>query len=138
MNAEARADLRDAICAECGARCVPGQTHLEHNAGWKKKLLMWDWHDLSYDGYLGWDLVESGGRKHPPFVKLTIRNKVDKSSDDITREFDDVATGKFYSRDFSLSGSMFVSDGEVYEAGWWFQKREDAYAFIKRYGGHAE
>ena len=138
MNAEARADLRDAICAECGARCVPGQSHLDHNAGWKKKLLMWVWHDVSFDGYPGWDLVESGGEKHPPFVRLTIRNKVNKSSEDITREFDDIATGKFYSRDFSLNGSMYVGDGEFYDAGWWFQKREDAYEFIKLYGGHAE
>jgi hypothetical protein len=138
MTADGRADLRDAICAECGARCVPGQTHLEHSAGWKKKLLMWDWHDVSFDGYPGWDLVESAGQKHPPFVRLTICNKVDKSSEDITREFDDVATGKFYSRDWSQSGLPYVSDGEVYEAGWWFQKRGDAYEFIKRYGGCAE
>lgn len=151
-----RADLRDARCAECGARCVPGQTHLEHNAGWIKKLLMWDWHEVVQDGYPGWDLVGEGididealrervvvalagggHHKHPPFVKLAIKNKVDKSSEDISREFDDIATGRFYSRDWSRQGSPFVHDGEVYDAGWWFQKREDAYTFIKLYGGIA-
>ncbi len=32
-HSSGRADLRDARCVECGARCIPGQTHLEHNAG---------------------------------------------------------------------------------------------------------
>lgn len=136
-HASGRADLRDARCGECGARCIPGQTHLEHNAGWKKKLLMWDWYDVAHDGYPGWDLVAPGGGndRHPPFVKLAIKNKTDKSSEDISREFDDVAVGRFYSRDWSREGSPFVRDGEVYDAGWWFQKREDAYTFVKLYGG---
>lgn len=142
-----RSDLRDARCAECGARCVPGLSHMEHNAGWKKKLLRWDWHEVVLDGYPGWDLVDAprGEAKHPPFVRLSIRNKTDKSSLDISREFDDVAVGRFYSRDWTDSsrgwtdsGLPFVDDGEVYSAGWWFQKREDAYAFIRKYGGSAE
>lgn len=140
MSAVGRADLRDATCAECGARCVPGQSHLEHNAGWRKKVLMWDWHEIALAGYPGWDLVDPGAgyEKRPPFVKLAIRNKVDKDSDDIDREFDDIATGKFYSRDFSRDGSVYVGEGEYYDAGWWFQKRADAYTFMKLYGGHAE
>ncbi len=133
-----RADLRDARCSDCGAACVPGETHLQHNAGWIKKVLTWDWHEVSMAGYPGWDLVESGGEKHPPFVKLAIRNKKDKSSEDITREFDDVAKGRFYGRDWSRDGSVFVRDNEVYDAGWWFQKREDAIEFMKRYGGVAQ
>lgn len=88
-------------------------------------------------GYPGWDLVDPGGGndKHPPHVRLSIRNGIDKSSEEISNEFDDIATGKFYSRDWSRSGSMFVNRGEIYDAGWWFQKREDAYEFVKRYGG---
>lgn len=132
-----RADLRDAICAECDARCVPGETHLEHNAGWKKKVLMWDWHEISLNNYPGWDLVDSDP-KHPPFVKLAIKNKVDKSSLDISREFDNIAMGRFYFRDFSRDNSSYVGENEIYDAGWWFQKREDAYTFIKLYGGTAE
>jgi hypothetical protein len=134
-----RSDLRDARCTECGARCVPGQSHAEHNAGWNKKLLMWDWHEVQLDGYPGWDLVDpgSGHGKHPPFIKLAICNKIDKSSEDISREFDDVATGRFYSRDWSRNGSCGVGEGEFYDAGWWFQKREDAYEFIRLYGGIA-
>ena len=135
-----RSDLRDARCAECNARCIPGQSHLEHNGGWKKKLLSWDWHEVTIAGYPEWDLVDVGASndKRPPFVKLTIRNKVDKSSEDISLEFDDVATGRFYSRDWSREGSPFVRDGEIYDAGWWFQKRDDAYKFVKMYGGVPE
>ena len=86
-----RADLRDATCADCGARCVPGQTHLEHNGGWRKKVLMWDYLDLAMDHYPGWDLVEPGGghRSHPPTVLLTIRNKKDRASDEQTQEAPD-------------------------------------------------
>ena len=42
-----RSDLRDAICSDCGARCIPGETHKRHNAGWLKKVLMWDFTDLA-------------------------------------------------------------------------------------------
>lgn len=147
MTETHRADLRDARCAECGARCIPGQTHLKHNAGWRKKILTWDWHELSFDAYdvgwraLGWDVVPRDSEKHgegPSFVKLAIKNKVDKSSEDITREFDDVAVGRFYGRDFSRDGSVYVGEGEWYDAGWWFQKREDAVAFVLKYGGTAQ
>lgn len=133
-----RADLRDAICNECDARCIPGQTHLQHNAGWIKKMLVWDWRDLCLDGYPGWDLVESNGIRHPPFIRLAIRNKIDKSSEDIAREFDGLAKGRFYSRDWSRDGSPSVGEGETYDAGWWFQITQDAYDFINRYGGQAE
>lgn len=88
-------------------------------------------------GYQGWDLVESNGEKHPPFVRLAIRNTVDKSSSVISVEFDGLAKGQFYFRERSLDGSMFVGEGETYNTEWWFQKREDAYEFIKRYGGVA-
>ena len=136
---ENRSDLRNTRCKECGAHCVPGQTHLEHNAGWKKKMLMLDWHELCCDKWPGWHSVTSpNGEKHPPFVKLAIRNDFDKSSLDIDREFDNIATGKFYSRDFSRDGSVFVNKGDWYDAGWWFEKLEDAYTFIKKYGGNAE
>lgn len=134
-----RADLRDARCTECGARCIPGQTHLEHNLGWKKKVCFTDYAELMYKGYPGWDIVDPGGGwdKHPPKVQLAIQNKVSKSSEDICKEFDDIAVGRFYSEDLSRSGSAFVGPKEWYDAQWFFEKREDAYTFIKRYGGTA-
>lgn len=133
-------DTRTAICQECGAKCLPGQTHLEHNAGWKKKMLSWDWHEMlaiNFPKYWpdGDIILNPDGVQHPPFVKLAICNKKDKSSTDIDREFDDIATGKFYSRDFSRNGSCCVGNHEWYDAGWWFQKLEDMFTFIKKYGG---
>lgn len=132
-----RSDLRDARCAECGARCVPGDSHLEHNAGWRKKVLMWDWIDIALSGYPGWDLVDpgNGDAKHPPCVRLAIRNGTDKDSLDIDREFDAIAVGQFHSEDLPREGSVFVRKGEVYDAKWSFQKREDAYKFVRLYGG---
>lgn len=136
---EGRADLRDARCNECGARCIPGETHLEHNGGWKKKVLMWDYSEIQLAGYPEWDLVDPGGGwpKHPPCVTLAIKNKVDKDSYTIAQEFDEVAIGKFYYNERSRDGSCSVAEGEIFDAHFHFQKREDAYAFIKRYGGMA-
>lgn len=134
-----RSDRRYAHCVECGARCVPGESHLEHNLGWKKKVLTSDWPQIVFARYPGWDLVESieGRDLQPPFVKLAIRRGADKPFQEIMREFDDVAVGRFYGRDFTRDGSPFVQEGDAYEAGFWFQRREDAHAFIRRYGGTA-
>jgi hypothetical protein len=129
-----RADLRDARCSECGARCVPGQSHLEHNLGWRKKVLMVDACEVAIHGYPGWDFTDRG---EPTRITLAIKNGTGKSSGDIDRELDDVAHGKFHSFDKSRSGSPFIGEGEFYDSVWVFQKREDAYAFIKRYGGCA-
>lgn len=132
-----RSDLRDARCSECGARCIPGQTHPEHNLGWRKKVLSCDWYDLCLHKpmYPGWDLVAIGGGydPEPPSVELHLRNKVDKSSDDICKEFDDIATGRFYQKEWVDGGGWSVAEGEVYHAKWWFEKREDAYLFARTY-----
>lgn len=107
-----------------------------NNAGWKRKVLMWDWHKLLFDGYPGWDLVDSPEGPHPPFVKLERRGHIDKTSTDIDREFDDIATGRFYSRDWTSDGIPFVVKGEVYYSGRWFQKHDDALKFMSIYGGN--
>jgi hypothetical protein len=134
-----RSDLLDATCSECGARCVPGQTHLEHNLGWKKNVLMWNYLEEVFSGYPGWDLVErSGSKPAPSFIELTIRHNVDKGSDVIAREFDDIAIGKFYYREWQDDGCVCLGSKSVYHSGWHFQKREDAYKFYEKYGGIAK
>jgi hypothetical protein len=134
-----RQDLRDARCTECGARCIPGQTHLEHNLGWKKRVFTSDFIEIALKGFPGWDLVDAGtGRKpEPPSVALAIRSGGDKSSLEICREFDDVAVGRFHEKNLPRDGSVFVREGEVYDAKWYFEKRTDAYVFARRYGGRA-
>ena len=133
-------DWRSATCAECGAKCLEGQTHVEHNAGWLKRMLMLDYTDLALNGYPGWETKDQGGGwgKAPPTVHLAIKNKVDKSSDDIACEWDDVSEGRFYNRDQSRDGYVFVGEGEYYDAYFYFQKLSDAVAFMKRYGGSVQ
>ncbi len=114
-------------CGACGA--------VDDNAGWLKRVLMWNWHWIALDGYPGWDLVGSGSDQHPPFAKLTIRKGSAKSAREIEIEWDDLATGLFYHRDWTDDGIPFVNDGETYWAGFWFEKTADRDAFVARYGG---
>jgi hypothetical protein len=132
-------DIHDYRCPDCGARCASGQVHRDHSAGWNKNILSWDWYKISYDGFPGWEeLSGSAGIRHPPFVELEIRNKVDKSSKEISREFDNVAQGCFYFHEWSRDGHVFLQPGDLYEARWFFQKRDDANEFARRYGGFVQ
>lgn len=90
--------------------------HEVDNAGWIHKMLMWNWHSHSFDGYPGWEL--EGG--HPAWCKLEHVNKKTKGSDDLCREWDDAAIVDFYQRDYSYDGSVSVNNGEAYGSGWWF------------------
>jgi hypothetical protein len=117
------------VCGRCAA--------VDDNGGWIKRLLMWNWHWTSLDGWPGWDVVNAGDAKHPPYVELRIVKDTGKSSQMIASEWDDVATGLFYSRDFTDDGLPYVRAGDTYRAGFWFQKTADRDAFIQRYGGTA-
>lgn len=97
--------------------------HEVDNAGWKHKLLMWNWHSHSLDGYPGWELEGPGPGEyhaHPAYAKLEHVNKKTKSSDELCNAWDDVAEVDFYQRDYSYDGSVFVADGDRYGSGWWF------------------
>lgn len=103
----------------------------EENGGWLKYVLMWDWHELCLKDWPGWDRSESG--KNPPYVEISVRKGTDTSSRDLAIRFDDLAEWRFYYRDWTGSGLPFVSDGEVYRSGFWFQKKEDREKFLKMY-----
>lgn len=60
----------------------------------------------------------------------------DKSSRDIAIEFDDIAQGHFYYRDWTGSSLPFVSGDELYASGFWFEFESDAYRFVKLYRGN--
>lgn len=124
--------LRDGrpCCHRCGG--------VDDNAGWKRKVLMWNWHQITLAEWPGWDLIGFRPEWHPPFVELTIVNGKDKPSRDIANEWDDLATGLFYCRDWSLDGSVSVCDGETYRAGFWFERVADRDAFLAKYGGVAK
>lgn len=112
-------------CERCGL--------VDDNAGWINKVLMMNWHLLSLDGWPGWDCVVHGEGKAPSFVKLRLCVGKTPSSTAIDREWDDLAEGLFYSRDWTSTGSPFVRHGEEYSAGFWFEKADDRDRFMMRY-----
>ena len=116
-------------CHRCGA--------VDDNAGWIRRLLMWNWHWLSFDGWPGWDSTGEGHERHPPAVTLTIVKGKDRMASDIEREYDDEPGGLFYHRDVTDDGLPFLRDGESYRAIFWFERTADRDAFQKRYGGVA-
>jgi hypothetical protein len=101
----------------------------------------WDWNRLvpssvfykeSLDGYPVWDRYASGSCH---FVMLEIVHQQDKPSRDIAIEFDDIAEGHFYYRDWTGSSLPFVDSSELYASGYWFELASDAYKFVELYGG---
>lgn len=90
--------------------------HEVDNAGWVHKLLTWNWHSHTFDGCPGWELE----RGHPPWCKLGHVNKRTKGSNELCREWDDVAAVDYYQRDYSYDGSCYVAEGDAYGSAWWF------------------
>lgn len=108
------------------------------NIGWRRKLLTWHWHEVSFARYPGWDLegprpdLQPGerDRRNPPFVKLTHVHGKGRSSSELAIAWDDIAVGRFYTRDWTKSGIPFVRDGETYWSGWWFEYAADRDRFM--------
>lgn len=106
--------------------------HEIDNAGWRHRLLVWNWHGHSLDGYPGWELSE--GR--PAFVKLTHKRgglDCDVESHKIAARWDDIATVDFYQRDWTDDGIPFVREGGTYWSGWWFATLAERARFLKWY-----
>lgn len=101
------------------------------NGGWLKYVLIWDWHDLAFRGYPGWG--RPSGSDSPFAVHLTVVSGRDKSSREIAVEWDDVAEGRFYYRDWTESGIPFVGEGEQYRSAFWFQFERDRERFLELY-----
>lgn len=115
--------------------------HEIDNAGWKHKLLMWNWHSHCMDGYPGWEIENPGETdkhsRHPAYAKLTHINKKTKGSDELCNAWDDIAEADFYQRDYSYDGSVFVSEGDAYGSGWWFETIAERDRFLKWQEGWA-
>ena len=116
-------------CHRCGA--------VDDNAGWQRRMLMWNWHWTSLDGWPGWDIVGTGHERHPSAVELSHVVGNGKQSIDIAREYDDEPGGLFYQRDFTSDNLPFVNKGETYRSIFWFERTADRDAFLQRYGGIA-
>lgn len=102
-------------------------TSATDNAGWNKYVLMWDWHTLCRTGWPRWDIDPC--TKEPYVVCFSTTKGRDKSSRDIAIEFDDLASGRFYYRDYTDDTLPFVRDGEVYNSSFWFENQQDLELF---------
>lgn len=95
---------------------------------WNRMLCMADYYKLALAGWPGWDKPNGS---EPPMTGLSHKAGVGKSSRELAIEFDDIAEGKFYYRDFTDSGIPIVSDGEVYRSQFTFQYASDFEKFNK-------
>jgi hypothetical protein len=109
------------------------------NGGWKQKLLMWNWNNVSLDGYPGW-AIEHGS---PPWCRIEHVNgdtweggkrasdrPATKSSSDVANAWDNVAEVQFYTRDLSYDGSVSVMNREPYGSLWWFRTTAERDRFL--------
>jgi hypothetical protein len=96
--------------------------HEVDNAGWRRKLLMWNWHSHSMDGH-----------PCPAFVKLThvMGKDGDVESSKLCNEWDDIATVDFYQRDWTDDGIPWVRKDETYWSGWWFETIAERDRFVE-------
>lgn len=115
------------------------------NAGWKQKVLLWNWNSMSFDRWPGWAIEEGA----PPWCRLEHVNSntawPDRppgkragtiGSTDLARAWDDVAAVQFYSRDISYDGGFGVGNGEPYGSLWWFRtiaERDRFLAWVAEY-----
>ena len=96
---------------------------IEENFGWRWKLTSSKWYNILLSDYHSWDVIidQEFFYKTPPFVKLKhIRTSGKIESNILCNEWDDIANGEFYQRDWTSSSLPFVDEGEEYWSGWWF------------------
>lgn len=115
--------------AEIKAKVI-ADGHTLCNAGWKHKMLSWNWYNLAFNDYEHWDIIETRNQRDgqrwvdrsPAYVKLThTRVKdTDVESSVLANAWDDIAEVDFYQRDHTADGIPFVNEGEVYWSSWWF------------------
>lgn len=99
---------------------------------WKRMIPSWDWHKLVLAGWPGWMLSD---KDEPNFVTFEIVNGQGKSSREMAIEWDDLAEGQFYYRDYTRRSIPFIGADEMYKAIFCFQYERDAVEFNKRFEG---
>ena len=100
------------------------------NWDWLKMLPMWEYHQLVLDKWPGWELDIDA----PTYVTLTFTHeKGGKGSREIAIEWDDLARGQFYYRDYTKNNLPLVEYGDRYESIFIFQLLADAETFRERY-----
>jgi len=105
--------------------------HKVNNAGWNHRLLSWNWHNHSFDRYPGWEIEKDNV---PAFVKLSHKRggyNSEVESAEISKAWDDIATGDFYQRDWTDDGIPLVREGVTYWSGWWFETISERNRFVE-------
>lgn len=98
--------------------------------GWNKLFSAMEYHRLSFNQWPGWDLNPDG---EPSNVELDIIKGTGLSSRDMAIEFDDLADGSFWYRDWANSGIQFIGGGEGYKSIFVFKRKSDWLEFINLY-----
>lgn len=103
-------------------------------ADWKRMLAIDQFYHLQAAGFPGWNPDEKivMGREVSCVTFDTEKGK-DKTSREMAVEFDGIAEGNFYYRDWTGSGLPFVEDKEVYNSRFWFQYSSDLQKFKDMY-----
>ena len=97
---------------------------------WAKMIPSWDYHALASVGWPGWEKRNS----EPDSVALAFTHDGESfRSRDIAIEWDDLAEGQFYYRDYTADAMPFVGAGDKYESIFVFQLLRDAEKFRERY-----
>lgn len=114
-------------------RALLAAGHEHDNAGWRHRMLSWNFTSHSLDNYPGWEVERvEHGRPIPAFVKLThTRGAGDVESHALAAAWDDIAEHDFYQRDWTDSGIPFVNGGETYWSGWWFATLAERDRFVR-------
>jgi hypothetical protein len=103
--------------------------HEIDNAGWKHRLLSWNFNMHAIDGYPEWEIERD---RSPAFVKLAhVHGKGDVESNTLCNAWDDVAIVGFYQRDWTDDGIPFVRKGDTYWSGWWFATIAERDRFVE-------
>jgi hypothetical protein len=91
--------------------------HEIDSAGWRHKLLMWNWHNHAMDGY---PAGISNTRSRLRSSSSHKRGKAKLSLGSCANAWDDIAEVDFYQRDWTDDGIPSVGKGGMYWSGWWF------------------
>lgn len=131
--------------AECVA-AARANGHEVDNAGWRRKMLSWNFTSHSLDDYPGWEHedVSRPDRPKPAYVRLAHTRGPSGSAVESTtlcQGWDDIAEADFYQRDHTSDGIPWCSEGEVYWSSWWFAKiaeRDRFVAWVRSLGAIVE
>jgi len=109
--------------------------HQWMNGGWNRMFFTGAFTKIVLAGYPGWETLND----KPCFVMFELVNVANDNkppkSHAMALEFDDIAAGTFYYRDWTSSGIPVLCDGETYWSGFSFQFRDDAVMFQEMFGG---